>query len=173
MADLFEPNLPLLPQALAVIALAAVKWVAIDVMEARLAPGWTPGNVLPVLNQFMGTGVLIAASMIGIYRIRRARLLELIHRPSEYAAIRVVLFSAAILLLTFGLSIEIDRAFQQLVHLLQAGRVRQSRGWEREQVCLLSIFWSMLAILSVFAGFWLRAGWGCDISGLGCLRSRW
>jgi hypothetical protein len=92
--------LALLPQALIVLAIAASKWIVIDTLAARFAPGWGPAQYRPIFNPLFLTGVALAGSIVGIYQLRRQRLKLL--DP-------ILLLLSAMLVMLWAGSFEIDR----------------------------------------------------------------
>ncbi len=112
-ADVLVPEYGLLAHAITIIAIAAIKWMAVDTLAARLMPGWTAGNQWPVVNPLMGTGLLVAGSIVGIHRLRRSAVSELLGPSDRSSALGLWLAAIVVLILTVGLSFEIDRTVEQ------------------------------------------------------------
>ncbi len=114
VGDIPAPKARLIAQAGAVLALAMAKWVVVDLLEDRLASGWSAGADRPVLNPLMGVGALIAASVVGIYMLRRRRITALCaHTPGgDPATMGVFVGGVVVMLLAMGLSFEIDRVVE-------------------------------------------------------------
>jgi uncharacterized membrane protein len=117
--DLLNPRLGLALQSAVVVALVAVKWVAVDTLAERLAPHWSATDRRPVLNAVMGSGLLISATMALLYWLRRDVLGGALgHFESRRGACvspaAPVLTLAALLMTLFaiGLTYEIDRAIE-------------------------------------------------------------
>ena len=119
-ADLLHPRLRLAVQSAAVVGLVTVKWVAVDTLAERLAPGWSPTDRRPVLNAVMGAGILISGTMALLYWLRRDALsgalgLSRARPDDETTSPAAPLLALAALLMTLfsiGLSFEIDRVIQ-------------------------------------------------------------
>src|SRR5439155_4788668 len=136
----------LLRQGGAILALAAAKRAVADTRANRLAPGWSPTRYLPVFNPLMLDGVALAASIIAIYRLRRARIESLLQRTGAADIAPAVLVLAAVaLLMTVGLSFEVDRAVSRLADV----------AWPRWQ--LRQMAWTMLWTLASVAYLALHA----------------
>jgi hypothetical protein len=127
------PRLALLPQAAAVLAFAAGKWAVADTLLPRLAPGWSATHYAPLLNPQMLLGVLLAGSIVAMYRLRRDRVRDLLARLSGDATRPAVLVLMAVsALITFALTMEVDRAVAAL----------PDTAWPQMQV--LQMAWTML-----------------------------
>lgn len=139
-ADIIVAGLALLPQSAALLLLAAVKWVVIDALAARLSPHWSAAQYRPVLNPLMGVGFAIAGSMIAMYRLRRDAMKRTIdvNRASSASA-AIVLLAVVSILMTFGLSLEVDRVVEQIATFT----------WPMWQVKQLA--WTTLWTLSLLA----------------------
>jgi hypothetical protein len=112
-ADIVFSKLKLLPQSWSILALAAAKWIAIDTVIARLSPGWNAATYTPVLNPLMLTGVALAGSIVGIYRIRRDAIearFATNGQDQNVTRLSILVLSAVALLIGLGLTIEVDRA---------------------------------------------------------------
>ena len=69
--DMVLPQLKLLPQSWIILGVAAAKWVVVDTIAARMSPNWDAATYRPLFNPLMLTGVALAGSIVGIYRLRR------------------------------------------------------------------------------------------------------
>jgi uncharacterized membrane protein len=161
-ADRFSPRLKLAVQAGGVLLVATVKWADIDTLAARLSPTWL--TTRPVFNSLMGTGLLVAASLVGYYHACKQSLLRAwighdaeAERRSNWA---LGLTSIVIIVLTLGLSFEVDRL------VLVAAAHGLPRGMSSLQVCQLgfTILWSaavaaLFLIAALLATKQLRARW--------------
>ena len=117
--DLLNPRLGLALQSAIVVALVTLKWIAVDTLAERLAPGWSPTDRRPVLNAVMGVGMLISATMALLYWLRRDILKDRMRfdetqRDSRTSPATPFLTLAAVLMTLFaiGLTAEIDRVIE-------------------------------------------------------------
>ena len=125
-------------QSAAVLIIATAKWAIIDTISQRLAPGWAATGALPVLNPLTGTGLLISASLLGLFAARRRTWMALLadkdgqsdRRPLAYITMLVCS------LMTLALTLDIDRVVEAAA---VAGTVG---GWPMWQVKQMS--WTML-----------------------------
>jgi uncharacterized membrane protein len=116
-ADLLDPRKQLVLQAVVVVGLVTVKWLAVDTLAERLAPGWSPLARRPVFNAVMGVGLLISATMGAMYVLRREVLWTFLDsrrgsaRGKAESAAAPFLTLAAVVMTLFGigLTLEIDR----------------------------------------------------------------
>ena len=116
-ADMLTDRLGAAVQAVALLALATVKWVLVDLLSDRLSTTWSPVQRAAVLNPAMGAGVLIAVSLVALFWLRREALLSVLRRWG-LAGIdqrEATLFMAALVigLMSIGISFEIDRSIEQ------------------------------------------------------------
>jgi hypothetical protein len=141
-ADLIAPALAPLAQSASVLALIAGKWVVVDTLLARMAPGWSPSGSMPLLNRQMLLGIAIAGSMIGIYRLRHGSIQALLGRLSDRANPAILVLGLVTILITFGLTMEIERAVSAL----------QTSVWPRPQMLQMAftILWIFAAVLYLF-----------------------
>jgi uncharacterized membrane protein len=145
ITDIVAGDAPLLPQAMTLLLLTALKWVLLDTLWARVSPGWTPGHDWPVLNPVMGTGTFIAVSIAGVYRLRRQHFAAAMAKGNTAVGMRLALVLSIALLLTYGFSLEIDRAVEQAV---AASVPLAWPAWQLKQMC-----WTMLwcLVICIFA----------------------
>jgi len=150
VADLPAPRLAFAAQSMAVLAIAAAKWVVVDTLADRLSPDWTATKYLPVFNPLMGTGLLIAASLVALYWLRRRSIWATFHvtarppgQPAAPTAFLTVIAAVCVLLLV-GLSAEVDRVVERAV------AIGQAFAWPPAQ--LKNMSWTMLWTFCV-AGF--------------------
>lgn len=121
--DLLNPRLGLVLQSAAVVTFATVKWVAVDTLLERLAPGWSPTQRRAVFNALMGVGVLCSLTLAALYRLRRDALWNLVgqrHSRSDgalnvsVAAPFLALAAALVAIFAIGLTFEIDRVIERV-----------------------------------------------------------
>jgi hypothetical protein len=123
--DVGAPQLGLAGHALAVLALAAVKWAMVDSLAERLGPqGWSARRLgqAPILNPMMAVGALICASIAAVYWLRRRsveRMLDAMGAHPDTRSMALGVAAGLIVLVTVGLTLEIDR-------IIEAGR---ATGW--------------------------------------------
>jgi len=97
----------------AALLLATLKWGAVDVLSDRFAPGYVAGKYLPVMNPVMGVGSVLAGSIVGMYVLQKEAFARATARMRIASpALWVATFVMLILLL--GLSLDVDRAVDQL-----------------------------------------------------------
>lgn len=154
------PWLHLATQALLVLCLAAGKWLLYDTFILRFDRGWSALERLPFLNAQFLIGVALLAALIFAARLLRRR--DATMPESEPAA--PLLGLAAVLVVLWCGSFEIDRAFERLATIGSSVFADPSRA---KQVGL-SIFWALFAVASVAAGFRFRIA-GLRYIGLGLL----
>jgi uncharacterized membrane protein len=150
LGDAGAPRLQLILQAGAVLALAMVKWVTVDLLADRLKPTWSASAHAVLLNPLMGVGTLIALSLLGLYALRRQRLTTWLETRADGRAVGagVMVGGLVLLLLTIGLSFEIDRVVEAArASGGVAGSVRAG-AWPALQ--LKQLGWTMLWM--VFSG---------------------
>lgn len=167
--DVLVPRLTLLVQAWIVLAVAVAKWVTVDTLASRMSPDWNAAAYVPVLNPLMLTGLALAGSIVGMYRLRRDAIqahFAAANRDGSTIAPAVLVLTAVALLVGIGLSLEIDRIVMLATQSAwPIGQFRQM-AW--------TMLWSVLAAayLLVFVqldpsarrrsawrgGVWLAAG---------------
>jgi hypothetical protein len=148
-------------QAAGILLIATIKWAAADTLAARLSHEWT--QTRPVLNSMMGVGALVTGSLIGFYRLRREAIWKAAKTsddPARRAGFALGVAAAAILLMTAGLSIEIDRTVSRAV---EDGWAMALLPWQVRQLAW-TILWS-LAFSVLFAA--------AAVLGVGTQRGRW
>ncbi|HTL29714.1 MAG TPA: DUF2339 domain-containing protein, partial [Tepidisphaeraceae bacterium] len=136
----------LVQQSAAVLVLATLKWVVIDNLADRIAPGWSAANYTPILNPIMAMGVLISASLCLIAWIRREVLLRFLRRENdedaEQSRLVLLVMGFVLVMMSIGLSFEIDRIVENV-------KLGAALAWPSDQAKHLA--WSMLWSAS-FAG---------------------
>jgi len=101
----FRPSLARLAFiALAGVIVATVKWVVLDLLQARLSEGVAANAVF---NRFQAVGLLIAASLAAIGWSRRSILLSRQATSDAGRLFRSALCAAVIVVMTFAMSVEI------------------------------------------------------------------
>ncbi len=173
----------LLVQACSVIALAAMKWVVVDSLAGRFAPGWAT-HYTPIVNPQILTGVALAGSIVAIYRLRHDTLASALAKSHRQPAVLVL--SIVTLLICVGLTFEVDRVVTQLtVSAWPIAQLRQMSWtilWSAAAVTYLWLFtkldatartritwrggaWAIAALLAMkfiildsFAGFGMARG---------------
>ena len=139
-ADLLNARLGLVFQAAVVVALATVKWVAVDTLADRLSPDWSPLARRPVFNAVMGVGVLLSLTMGLLYALRREVLWRALTRRSAGSAEPMLALAALLVgLFTIGLTFEIDR----IVEAASPG-ITVWRPWQVKQMA-----WTVLWMVCV------------------------
>jgi hypothetical protein len=145
-AEALVPQLGFSLQAAALILVAAVKWVIVDTIADRLSDGWSAATYHPVLNPMLGIGALICASILTLFVLRRQTIWRAMRKDGDPPARLIgMVFVIVAALMTFGLSFEIDRLFEQM-------RAAGSLPWPLWQAKQLgwTIAWS-LASAGTFA----------------------
>jgi len=130
-------RLALAPQAWCILLLAAAKWAAIDTLAARLSPDWSATQYRPVFNPLMLTALAIGGSLIGMFRLRRESISRLLDEPGEENRFSFVSVVIATIVITFGLSFEVDRVVEQLHASVWPLLQLKLMGW--------TILWSIAA----------------------------
>jgi uncharacterized membrane protein len=142
--DLVRPRHGFIHQSAIVLVLATLKWIVLDNLADRIAPGWSAARYTPVLNPVMGLGVLISASLAAIVWFRRSAFLALVKQdaPDDDDRSRLMLLVASFVLvfMTIGFSFEIDRIVEQV-------RASTMLAWPPDQAKHLA--WTMLWIASL------------------------
>jgi uncharacterized membrane protein len=115
--DFVPQNLHLAAHAVALVLLAALKWAWVDGLLDRSAVGWKAMEYIPVLNPFMGMGIVVAASLTSMVRLKQAAFERMIsERTGQSFSSAAFLFALAALvlaILTIGLSFEADRLVER------------------------------------------------------------
>lgn len=134
--DRMAPRLGLLMHAAGVLLLATLKWAFVDLLAARLSGMGPAAQYAPVINPAMGVGVLLAASMAAFAYLRRGSLLPILQKwsgtPTGERELALGAATAVVLVMTFGLSFEIDRVVEHASNTV----------WPPAQ--LKQFFWTML-----------------------------
>jgi hypothetical protein len=143
-ADVLAPPARFIAHGLAVLAIAAAKWVVFDTLAQRLAPGWSANAYPIVANPLMGVGALLAATLAGVYVLRRRRLLEAMSANGDASGSRAVPVAMAVAaILAIGFSFEIDRFVERAV---LDGVALAWPAWQLKQMA-----WTMLWVLALSA----------------------
>lgn len=155
-ADLLNPRLGLVLQSGVVVGLAMIKWMAVDTLADRLSPTWSAAARAPVFNAVMGVGLLMSLTMGALYWLRRDVLWGaltgrlwgrspdgvLVERDGVSPAAPAIALSAVLwLLLSVGLSFEIDRVIEA------AGRF--ASVWSPAQLKMMA--WTVLWTITTCA----------------------
>jgi len=138
-ADRLDGRIGWLEQAAAVLGIATIKWAVIDTISQRLAPGWSSSGALPVLNPLTGTGMLISASLLGLFIARRRTWRAMLSRGEDGVSDRgplAILITVICAVVTLALTLDIDRVVEVTA---VAGRLG---GWPMWQVKQMA--WTML-----------------------------
>jgi uncharacterized membrane protein len=133
-------------QAICLLLLATVKWAAVDAIAARLSVGWSAMDQHPLVNGLMGTALLLAISIPALYLWRRRSIqrVPLAHLPFALAMLVIVL-------LTIGLSLQIDLMIQRAV---DAGGHLPWPPMQMEQLAFTLLWSASVAALCVVARRW-------------------
>src|SRR5262249_32364655 len=126
---------------IAVLLIATVKWIAIDTLAQRLSPDWSAAAYPPVLNPLVGVGVLLAASLLAIYWLRRDSI-ERAMPETQHGSFAAMLASVIVAMLTLAFSFEIDRVVEQAI------LAQRALTWPAWQIKLMgwTILWSASAV---------------------------
>lgn len=140
-------RLKLAHQAMAVLIVATLKWALVDLLAQGLGQGWSNAqlNYLPLLNPLMGMGVLLAASLAGVWRLRRASLQMTDAQPRHMGQAVV---TGLWLIVAIALTAEIDR-------VIEAARGSWISPWNPghiKQLCW-TMLWSV-SLLGLGATLW-------------------
>jgi hypothetical protein len=145
VADIPLPGLKLAMHAIAILLIATVKWVAIDTLSQRLAPGWSASQYAPILNPLMGVGLLLAGSLVGAYWLRRGSIKQALP-DQRHAPLAAGVALAAIALLAIAFSFEIDRVVEQAV---LSNHALTWPVWQLKQMAW-TMLWSLSALVLAF-----------------------
>jgi uncharacterized membrane protein len=144
-ADRLDGRIGWLAQAAAVLSIATVKWAVIDTISQRLAPGWSSSGYLPVLNPLTGTGLLISASLLGLFIARRRTWMAMLARGEDGAGDRgalAMLITIICAIVTLALTLDIDRVVEATA---VAGRLGGWPMWQVKQMAW-TMLWSAAAL---------------------------
>jgi hypothetical protein len=151
-ADCVPQKLHLAAHAVALILFAAIKWAWLDGMLDRTTGHWNAMEYVPVLNPFMGLGLLLAASLATMVWLKQAvfeRLLAAtLGRSLSSAAFFFALAILVLAILTIGLSFEADRLVER------AAAVGHQLVWSVVQLKFFAwtILWLMAVLVLAFVG---------------------
>jgi uncharacterized membrane protein len=122
------------------VLVAAIKWVGVDELADRLGASAKTAPVTPFFNEHLAVGVLIAIAMAAVGWLRRVVLIPGTRQPAVLDLFRSAMVLAVALILTIGLSIEIEQA-------VTAAASAGTLPWSRGQALLLdfTILWSIAA----------------------------
>jgi hypothetical protein len=118
-ADYAPQRLYFAAQAMGLLVIAALKWALIDTLASRIEPTWNAREYLPLLNPVMGMGLVLALSLVGVMKLRRAAL-ERTFATGTAPAEALWDFGGIVALLaivTLGLSFEVDRFIERTAAL--------------------------------------------------------
>jgi uncharacterized membrane protein len=113
--------------AAAALIVATGKWLAIDTLQQRALPSWSPSEYVPILNPIVAVGMMIAASIAALSIVRK--------RKSLAGAEPLAMLAAFVI--AWSGSFEIDRAVQTAA----AARSLGWPVWQAETMCW-TIWWS-------------------------------
>jgi uncharacterized membrane protein len=131
------------------LGLAAVKWLTFDTIHRRLMPAWSPADYPVLLN----APVAVAVALLGaIASLRWLRANDAPHEAARWAPYHGAMRFAAVLIVLWAGTFEIDRFFQSEAAVAPAASGDSLRA---EQVAL-SVWGSMFAVACVGLGFRLR-----------------
>ncbi|MGB7156950.1 MAG: DUF2339 domain-containing protein [Tepidisphaeraceae bacterium] len=139
VTDLLDTRIGWLAQAGTALAIAMMKWAIVDTLSQRLAPGWSAAQYSAILNPLTGAGVLISASLVGIYFARRRAWTAMWSKGEDDATDRmplVVIASLVGVLITLALTFDLDRVIEVAA---VSGRVGGWPMWQVKQTA-----WTML-----------------------------
>ncbi len=126
--------------AIGAFTLATMKWVMLDVLWARLGPGWSADAMTPLINPITLSAGAIVATAWGVCRFsRQGRTGAMPGLPFVATLTAAVLFICV--------TVEIDRAFELMKIRGTASDPDQAR-----QVAM-SVGWAILAAGAIVAGF--------------------
>lgn len=146
LGDLFVGRRHLAWHAAGAVTLAMCKWTVIDLLAWRVAVA-APAPL--VLNPAMLVGVMVAASLAGIFLLRRRTYQAVGENPGTLAwSVAVAILAMA----TVGLSSEIDRA----VTILKASGTNFTFPPMQTQMLLLTVLWSAAAAGVIGVSRWLQ-----------------
>jgi uncharacterized membrane protein len=143
--DYLPQHLRLALHAMIILTVAGMKWVISDVAYSQLGPQASATDYWPVLNPTMATGVCLAASLAAVARLRAATLRREINLPAGELSGSSVVEIIIVLLLTIGLSFEVNRFVERLA------AVRYSMAISPMELRLLLLTWLWLAAVLIVA----------------------
>jgi uncharacterized membrane protein len=149
--DFVPQKLFLAPHAVVLVLFAAMKWAWVDGLTDRLAETWSAQQYIPLLNPFMGMGILLAGTLAIMCRLKQAEFESLHAKYLEQGlsseAFLYVLAILVLVILTIGLSFEADRLVER------AGADRQL-VWSVVHLKLfsLTILWEIAALVLALVG---------------------
>jgi uncharacterized membrane protein len=143
-AEALVPELRFSLQAAAIISVATLKWLLVDTLADRLSSDWSPANYRPVLNPMMGIGLLLCASMLTLWFIRRKQIWRALRNQDEPPAGSMsVVISVVVALLLWAVTLEIDR----VAELMQAAGSLHWPLWQAKQLGW-TIAWAIAATIA-------------------------
>jgi uncharacterized membrane protein len=143
--DCLPQHLRLALHAMVVLTAAGFKWIVFDVAYTQLDPQAAAMDYWPVLNPTMATGLCLAASLAGIAWCRADALIREINLPSGEVSGSSLVEIIIVLLLTIGLSFEVNRFVNRLV------AVRYPTLLSPMELRLLLLTWLWLAAVLIVA----------------------
>jgi hypothetical protein len=150
--DYWPQYLQLGGQALGVLVLAAVKWSIADTLQTRASGAWNALDYWPVLNPQMVLGLLLAGSFLAVSHLRRNKLRRVYEQvsgsPVADNAVTLVAVVVALVVVTFGLSVEVDRTVER------GAALGVALGWTviHLKVMALTPLWLAAILFFAFAG---------------------
>ena len=150
--------------ALLLLVATAGRWLIVDAVAVRFAPGWEATDATPLFNWQMGLAAAIAAMAWPVWRVLRGRALGSATAPGSEEEARLsrgwqIAMVTAVGLVLVAFSFEVDRAVVQLV---AAGT---AIAWPADQ--LRTLYLTMLwTVGSVGLGLLARSLAGRDVSGV-------
>ena len=154
VADIPLPRLKLAMHSIGILLAATVKWVAVDTLGQRLSPDWSAAQYAPVLNPLMGIGLLLAASLVGAYWLRRESIKQALPQ-GRHAPLAAGVAVAVVALMAIALSFEIDRVVERAV-LAQTALTWPA--WQLKQLAWTTL-WSLCAVAVSLAISRIRRAW--------------
>jgi len=150
--DFVPQKLHLAAHAVALVLFAAMKWAWVDGLLDRTSGHWNVWEYVPVLNPFMGLGVLVAASLTSMVWLKQAAFERLLSaylgRSLSSAAFLFTLAILVLAILTVGLSLEADR----LVERAAAAGHRLVWSVVNLKLFALTILWLTTVLVLAFIG---------------------
>ena len=132
----------------AALVLAVLKWATVDTIGSRLAPSYQANRYMPLVNPVMGVGTLLAGSIVAVYAMRRDEIDRwLMRHRGASPVIRVM--SLVVLMMTFALSMEVDRTVAQLA-------AARATPWPAMQLELLGLTMLWTFALALHSGLLLK-----------------
>jgi uncharacterized membrane protein len=112
--------------AAAALIVATGKWLAIDTLQQRALPSWSPAQYVPILNPIVAVGMMLAASIAALAILRDRK-----SQPGAEALAMLVAF-----IIFWSGTFEIDRA-------VQTAAAARSLGWPlwQAETMLWTIWW--------------------------------